>query len=358
MKVLFLNRYGRLGASSRLRSLQFVPGLESAGVECVTAPLTDDEALGGRYAQGRYGFGALCSSYWRRVRLLFRKHDFDLIRIEKEAFPWCPVWFERLALGGVPYVLDYDDATFHRYDQHRSAWVRRIYGRRLDRLMAGAKLVVAGNQYLAMRAQNAGARWVEIIPTVVDIERYDAKKVADRNEDVLKIVWIGSPSTAQYLELLAEPLRNLASQRRFTLRVIGATGVELAGVDTEFVPWSEGVEVAAIRECDIGVMPLFDLPFERGKCGYKLIQYMACGLPVVASPIGVNTEIVKIGEVGFLASSSNDWEKLLGRLLDDADLRARLGRAGRALVEREYSLQSVLPRLLGFLNKAAGADGV
>lgn len=353
MKVLFLNRYGRLGASSRLRSLQFVPLLQQAGIECITAPLTDDEALGGRYKRGRYGLTGLFRSYWKRFVMLLRRRDFDLIRIEKEAFPWFPAWFERMALSGVPYVLDYDDATFHRYDQHRSAFVRFALGRRLDRLMAGARLVVAGNRYLASRATEAGAPWVEIIPTVVDMERYQPMRPDRVDDGIVRVVWIGSPSTARYLQILAEPLRQLSARKKFKFRIIGGSEIDLPGVDVEFISWSEEQEVDLLRECDVGVMPLFDLPFERGKCGYKLIQYLACGLPVVASPVGVNVEIVKVGEVGFLAESALEWEEAIGRLLDDAALRARLGSAGRLLVERNYSLQGVAPRLSSLLKMAA-----
>ena len=353
MKVLFLNRYGRLGASSRLRSLQFVPLLQGDGIECTTAPLTDDDALGGRYRHGHYGLTSLLRSYCKRFFLLLGRRDFDLIRIEKEAFPWFPAWFERMTLNGVPYVLDYDDATFHRYDQHQSAFVRLVFGRRLDHLMAGARLVIAGNKYLANRAIKAGAPWVEIIPTVVDMERYQPRQLGQTGDEVIRVVWIGSPSTARYLQLLAEPLRQLSIHRKFKFRIIGGSEVDLPGVDTEFIPWSEEQEVNLLRECDVGVMPLFDLPFEQGKCGYKLIQYLACGLPVVASPIGVNVEIVKVGEVGFLAESAAEWEEAIGRLLDDAALRDRFGSAGRLLVERDYSLQGVAPRLSNLLKMAA-----
>ncbi len=352
MKVLMLTRYDRLGASSRLRSMQYLPCLNAAGFEVTVSPLFTDAYVKG-LRQNQRSLGEVVRCYARRLKGLLHARSFDLVWIEKEALPWLPAIFESVFLRGVPYVLDYDDAIFHKYDLNRHGLIRFALGEKLDRLMAGAKLVVAGNQYLAKRAKCAGARWVEIVPTVVDIDRYEVKEVAGWTKDGLKIVWIGSPSTAQYLDILAEPLRNLASHRRFTLRVIGAAGVDIAGVDTEFIPWSEDVEVAAIRECDIGVMPLFDLPFERGKCGYKLIQYMACGLPVVASPIGVNVEIVKVGEVGFLAESASEWEEAIGRLLDDAALRDHFGSAGRLLAERDYSLQGVAPRLSNLLKTAA-----
>ncbi|WP_059411147.1 glycosyltransferase family 4 protein [Cupriavidus basilensis] len=350
MKVLLLTRYGRMGASSRLRMLQFLPWLKEAGLESNAQALLDDEMLQKKYRSGGYNRRAMMAAYGARMRSLGRRRESDLVWIEKEALPWFPASVEHALLRGVPYVLDYDDALFHNYDLHRSMLVRRLMGRRIDRLMAGARLVVAGNEYLAKRAREAGARWVEIVPTVIDLDRY---RVGDRPSPagVTRIVWIGSPSTAAYLEALEEPLRRLAARHQFKLRVIGAD-VSMHGVDVECLPWSEGSEVAAIAECHVGIMPLKDSPWERGKCGYKLIQYMACGLPVVASPVGVNVQIVRDGENGFLADGPQAWETRLGQLLENESLRESMGRAGRCRVEQEYCVQQVAPRLTRLLLQA------
>lgn len=354
MKVLFLTRYGRLGASSRMRFLQFLPWLEQAGLECTVAPLVDDAQLQARYQKGSYELFGLIQSYWRRVRTLMQHHRFDVVWIEKEALPWLPAWFERLLLHSVPYVLDYDDAIFHNYDLHASAWVRWVLGRRIDRLMAGARLVVAGNAYLAQRARDAGAPWVEIVPTVIDLSRYLVKPALVPTGEPLRIVWIGSPSTVRYLALLREPLAALSQRFAFKLRVIGGSAIDLSGGDVEFVQWTEATEVASIQACDIGVMPLLDSPWERGKCGYKLIQYMACGKPVVASPVGINAQIVEPGINGYLAETTHDWVQALTALMADADLRQQMGAAGRAKVEREYAVQTNAPRLAAMLRTAAG----
>lgn len=352
MRVLVLSRYGRLGASSRLRFLQFLPWLEQAGMECTVVPLMDDVQLQARYQKGGYQFFDLLQSYWRRICILMQCHHFDVVWIEKEALPWLPAWVEYRLLRGVPYVLDYDDAIFHNYDQHSSVWARRFLGRRIDRLMAGACLVVAGNAYLAQRALDAGAPWVEIIPTVIDLDRYEAKLALASAGEPLRIVWIGSPSTVRYLVLLREPLAALSRRFDFKLRVIGGSAIDLSGVDVEFVQWTEATEVASIQTCDIGVMPLLNSHWERGKCGYKLIQYMACGLPVVASPVGVNGEIVRVGENGFLVDTASEWVDALGRLLSDAALRQQMGKAGRKRVEAAYCIQQVVPRLAALLRIA------
>jgi len=351
VKILFLPRFGLQGASSRLRSFQYLPWFESADIETVVSPLFDDAMLLHKYRHGGYSFLALLSAYWRRVYALMRANQFDLVWIEKEALPWVPAWFERWLLRGTPYVLDFDDAIFHNYDLHRSAWVRHVYGQRIDILMEGARLVTAGNRYLADRASAAGARWVEVIPTVVDLARYASKQTYSVTTKP-RIVWIGSPSTVQYLLELAEPLSALAKCQAYTLRVIGGGAITMPGVDVESLPWSADTEAMLITECDIGIMPLRDTPWEQGKCAYKLIQYMACGLPTVASPVGPNREVVIKGETGFFADSSKAWVESLAMLLGDADLRQKLGQAGRVRVDAEYSLQRVAPQLTTFFKKA------
>lgn len=331
--------------------MQYLPWFESAGIECVVSPLFDDAMLLEKYRKGGYRIPVLLRAYWRRTRALLRADQCDWIWIEKEALPWFPGWVERMLLRGKHYVLDFDDAIFHKYDLHRSKWVRWVYGDRIDRLMAGARLVLAGNHYLANRATAAGAPDVEMVPTVIDLVRY-AKKVSSVTAKA-RIVWIGSPSTAQYLVELAEPLAELAKRQPFTLRVIGGGAITMRGVDVESLSWSADKEAKQIAECDIGIMPLRDTPWEQGKCAYKLIQYMACGLPTVASPIGANLAVVVEGETGLLANSPAAWTEKLETLLTDAQLREQLGQAGRARVEAEYSLQQVAPRLTALLNKLA-----
>jgi glycosyltransferase involved in cell wall biosynthesis len=213
--------------------------------------------------------------------------------------------------------------------------------------------VIAGNAYLAKRARDAGAPRVEIVPTVIDIDRYAVKHALPSASEPLRIVWIGSPSTVRYLALLREPLAALNQRFAFKLRVIGGGTIDLSGVDVEFVQWTEATEVASIQACDIGVMPLLDSPWERGKCGYKLIQYMACGLPVVASAVGVNRQIVQDGVNGFLASTPLEWKTALAKLLEDAPLRRQMGTAGRQCVEQIYSLQVQAPRLIAMLEQIA-----
>jgi glycosyltransferase involved in cell wall biosynthesis len=352
INVLALPMYSRLGASSRLRIMQYVSWFDGSKISVTQAPFISDEMLVGKYRDGRYKLDSILGCYVNRIRHLMRRQKYDLLWIEKEALPWLPSWFELGLLDQVPYVLDYDDAVFHKYDLHVSPFIRFFFSKRINALMAKARLVVVGNPYLASRAHESGAQCIEVVPTVIDLSRYRTLKPCGNDNSALRIVWIGSPSTVKYLIEIAPALKMLAKKFKFTLCVIGAT-LELPGVDVECISWSEESEVDAILRCDIGIMPLRDSPWERGKCGYKLIQYMACGLPVVASPIGVNATIVRDGHNGFLASGENLWVDRLGKLLGDPALRTNLGNIGRIDVEGNYCVQQQGPRIATLLRNAA-----
>jgi glycosyltransferase involved in cell wall biosynthesis len=353
MKVLILSRYDDQGASSRLRIYQFIPWFKSNGIECITSPFLNHVALMRKYQHGRYDLVTLIIAYFLRLRELCGPNKYDLIWIEKEALPWMPAWLESWLLRSVPYVLDYDDAIFHNYDLHSFAFVRRLYGHRIDCLMKKAQLIVAGNCYLAERAIAAGASRVEILPTVVDLTRYKPK--VDYLDKVIPvIVWIGSPSTSHYLLDLKKALAELANQIPFKLRVIGSDEISMAGVDVELFPWTLDTEAQLIRESDVGIMPLRASPWEHGKCAYKLIQYMACGLPTVASPIGANNEVTISNQTGLFAGSHDEWVNALLDLLSSRELRQRLGKAGRVRIESKYSLQGNAPILANLLTRAGG----
>lgn len=354
MKLLVLPRYGRLGASSRLRMMQYRPWLESAGVEVTVAPLFSDAYVAGLQRNSRK-LGDVARAYAERVKALLGSGSFDLVWIEKELLPWLPAWVERTLLSSaVPYVLDYDDAVFHYYDLHRNPLVKALLGDKHPVLMRGAALVMAGNAYLADYARRAGARHVEVVPTVIDLARYPAHlQMSVPTPSVPPCVgWIGQRATAPFLVPYQPLFERLSASGLARFVAIGIDAQSL-GLSMESIPWTEQTEVTSIASFDIGIMPLVDEPFERGKCGYKLIQYMACGLPVVASPVGVNRQLVEHGVNGFLAETPEQWEQALQTLLADADLRQRMGQAGRLKVEQQYCIQVTGPKLAALLVAAA-----
>jgi len=358
LKIHLLSRYGRKGASSRLRTLQYVPLLESSGDTISHQPLFDDEYLRRRYA-GEPVLTSVVSSYLSRFSQLFSSKYSELLWVEYEALPWFPHCLEKqLIRKSLPYVVDYDDAVFHRYDLHRSAIVRSALGTKIDSTMKASDLVLAGNSYLADRAKLAGSRRIEVVPTVVDASRYAAYRKA-KTDLAPCIGWIGSPITwNEYMPSLVPLLSELVAKESARFIAVGAGEAVVADRNLHSVPWSEEAEVSRIQEMDIGIMPLTDTPWARGKCGYKLIQYMACGLPVVASPVGVNTEIVEHGVNGLLASTEDEWRDALTSLLSDYELRHRMGQAGRLKVEKQYSLKIWGPRVATLLRDVVEMRGV
>jgi len=348
--ILLLTRYQRLGASSRVRFLQFLPELERAGFTFDIQPLLDNDYVRSLYGGPPIGAGRLILSYARRFRALARRMRYDLVWLEKEALPWLPAWVEIARLQGLPYVVDYDDAWFHRYQSH---WLSPVLGHKIDAVMRVAHTVVAGNDFLARHARQAGARHVEIVPSAIDLERYNDLPATSAS-GALHVGWIGIPLNAHYLEIVA-PALHAVSDARIKLHVVGGpVPAELAGLAAESFPWAEDTEIERIAAFDVGIMPLHDTAWERGKCAYKLIQVMAAGKPVIASPVGANRQVVRHGVNGFLADTADEWVDAL-RKLTDPDLRRRMGEEARRTVAESYSTAVVVPRLASILNAAAAA---
>lgn len=363
MRILLLSRYDRLGASSRLRHYQYLPRLKALGLDVEAAPLLPDAYLKALYARRRLPLAAIAAGYLGRIRRLFQTRRFDLLWIEKELFPWLPRWFEcSLRRWAPPIVIDIDDAWYLRYDAHRWGLVRMMLGGKLDRVMGDAALVVAGSRVLAEHVLAVGATRVALLPTVVDTARYPVVPrpgtgCGGVRRRPLVVGWIGSPATATNLDLLVGVLSRAVADGTVSVRLIGAGDRALASVPCTRVPWSEEHEAAEIGHVDVGIMPLADTPWTRGKCGYKLVQYMACGRPVIASPVGANHDIVCDSVDGLLAETEADWAHALARLAADPELCRRMGAAGRAKVERLYSLGSAAPRLAELLRMAASSPG-
>ncbi|MCC1498226.1 glycosyltransferase family 4 protein [Alcanivorax sp. 1008] len=351
-RIVFFTKYTRAGASSRYRTYQYLDAFRAAGLACVVKPLFDEAYLAHKYRHGKaswFGaFAALVGRLWAVLTVPAR----SIVMIEYELLPYFPAVLERwLVFRGCRMLVDYDDALFHQYDQHGSVWVRRLLGGKIATVMRLAHTVVAGNEYLADYAKCAGARRVEIIPTVIDLLRYPARQQAHA-QPVFTIGWIGSPSTANYLYEIAPALAEFCARVPARVRLVGSGPVALPGVPVDLVTWQEHTEVDEISGFEVGIMPLPDEPWARGKCGFKLIQYMACGLPVIASPVGVNAQLVEHGVNGFQASTVEQWLASLHDLYQDAELRQRLGAAGRQRVAQQYCLAVTTPIWLGLLGDA------
>lgn len=353
IRVLALPRFTTRGASSRYRTHTYIPYLQAHGISVDVVPFLGDDYLSGLYRGWKPSLSLLKNAYTTRIARLLGGRSYDLVWIEGESLPWIPGIVESMLLNlGAPYILDYDDALFHRYDSHDRMIVRWALGKKISRLMRHASLVIAGNDYIADYAQKAGASRIGVLPTVVDLEKYDLAPA--RTDGPIRIGWIGTPLTARQVQTIHPALQEVCRDGSARLTLVGAGGIQFDGVPFEVRNWSEATEVAEIQRFDVGIMPLsLSDPIQRGKCGLKLIQYMACGIPVIGTPLGVNADIIQNDLNGFQATTRDEWITALNAMKASPEQRRRMGLSGRRMVEERYSLQMAVPRLVELLQQAA-----
>ena len=360
MKILFLTKYPPLGSSSRYRVYQFLPYYERAGLDCSVVNF-HTEAYVRQFSGMRdwrpkaRSLSYLAGRYLRRFLCLLQTRRYDLVVVEREVFPFLPPFFDSLLLRvAKAVVVEYDDAT-HIYHQRLldSAFLRSLLRSKVPTLMARSAGVIVGNRHLATYAQQYNCN-VLLAPTAIDTNRYTVKKAESFSPPGSACIgWIGTPLTVSYLSEIASALRSLAGRYDIRLCVIGAPSFRIEGVPVVAIPWRLETEVEELLSCDIGVMPLTDDAYSRGKCGAKLLQYMGVGLPAVASPVGANQEILCPGESGFLAWTQEEWVEALAQLIEDVELRRQMGLVGRQVVEREYAVSHIAPRLQAFFQTFA-----
>jgi glycosyltransferase involved in cell wall biosynthesis len=363
IRVLALSPIPEEGAGCRFRIAQFIPYLESVGITVTLDSLFTPEFFRlvykpGHYAQKAATFIALSL---KRLNSLRRSSQFDLILVYREMFPLGPALIERMlaARQRPPIVFDFDDAIFlpNVSDANRLIGALK-QPQKVASIIRHSDHVIAGNEFLADYARRFN-RAVTTIPTSVDTERFVPSAQAregDRPTGVGQPIvgWIGSPTTASYVRGLADVLRRVRERQPFVLRISGAgESLSIPGVSVDNRPWSLEDEVTLFNTCDVGVYPLADDEWSKGKCGFKAIEFMACGVPVVASAVGVNRTIVQDGANGFLAGSDDEWVAKLSRLLSDAALRRRFAEAGRRTIEEGYSLHVNAPTLAATLRTVA-----
>ncbi len=339
MKILYLTKYTRMAGSSRMRSYQYFPYLEKAGMHVTVKPFFDDAYLKDFYA-GKKNISAVLKSYLQRFFVIFSVFKYDKVVIEKEIFPFLPAFAEwMLRVLGIKYIVDYDDAIFHNYDQSSNPVIKKILGNKIASVMRFSGTVVAGNQYLADYAARSGAKKIEIIPTVIDLERYPIKQNSD--SDKLIVGWIGTKTTFEkHLLPCKDWIKDLQNQdSNIHFNIIGITDDMDLGSNVSYIQWTEETEVSEILKMDIGLMPLQDSEWEKGKCAYKLIQYAACGIPGVASDVGMNKDVCVNNQTGFIATDSKNWLERIQFLKRDNQKRWQMGENARRLVEKQFCIQ-------------------
>ena len=338
-EVTFFPRYGALGASSRVRLLQYIPFVEAAGYFVKTSTLISSDMLSHSYQSGGYRWVSLLLAYQRRLFvLLFRRPKLSFV--EKEFFPYMPFVIERLFLPK-NFILDIDDSIHVQYRVHKNPIVRFLLRNKIEQLMRRSACVVAGSDHLAEYARQAGAAYTLKIPSTVKSHRF--RSPVKQPTDKITLVWIGSPSTLQYLEMLRPIFSSLEENSLCEFWIIGADARDFSprlGGNVRFFDWSEEQQFKILSRADIGLMPLPDTEFERGKCAYKLIQYMSCGLALAASPVGENEIIVQDGVSGILFSSPAVLEDFIMSWLRNPQQVARMKIASYTKFQDGFSTEA------------------
>lgn len=325
MRILFLTDSSTKTASFRYRVHQYIPMLESEGICCTVAHPREVP--------------------FHRIGGL---RDYGIVFVQKKLLP--VPWVLSAGMVAKKLFFDFDDAIWTCPNLNWSAVTRAKVRLRLRTILSKSSCVIAGNRYLGEYAQRHN-RNVTIIPTCVDTNYY-RPAASGRREGKLRIGWIGSSPNLIYLERLEPVFKRLPSDN-ISLTVVCDRKYESPNLPTEFVPWSLEGELAALQNMDIGIMPLTDDEWTRGKCGFKTIQYMACGIPSISSPVGVNNEIVTDGQNGFLADDDDQWVEKLSLLIHAQDLRESIGHEGRRMVEDKYSIGVGGKRLIEVIRSAS-----
>ena len=346
-RVLVLTRYDHVGASSRVRFLQYIPHLERMGLTFTVHPLLSNESLMRLYKDGRRSAGDLLKALGQRIAAVIRESRADVIWLQQEVFPFLPASGEAMLLGGRPYVIDFDDAYHLYYQNHRSGLVRSFYGDKVATLMRRARTVVVGNETLAAYARAAGATAVRLVYSAVDTTRFAAVAPPAR----FTVGWIGTPMTAeQSLFVLREPLKKFLAETGAACVLMGADARQYPDIPAERRPWSEAAEVDFLPALSVGLCPLDDSPWTRGKSGYKIIQYMSAGRAALTSPVGIAADLVEPGVTGFHCETGEEWYEALIALYRDPALCAAQGAAARKRAVERYDAAVAARALYQVLN--------
>ena len=355
MKVFFIVPYPTEGASNRFRVEQYFPYLEKQGIEFRIRPFIPSDFYKILYKKGYKVKKAIffIVSLFNRLIDLFRMPPYDIIFIHRECSPLGPPVFEWIiSKMKKPIIYDFDDAIFLKNVSFPSRFLSLFkYPSKVGKIIKMSNYIIVSNKYLQNYSKKFNSR-VSVIPTPIDTEKFifggSGNVAVDRNNMV--VGWIGSATTAGYLKTLYPVFSKLAKKYSYRLKVVGVgTEIDIPGVDVENKEWRLESEYEDYRSLDIGVYPLPDDEWAKGKAGFKAIYYMAAGIPCVASPVGMNKEIIEDGVNGFLANSEEEWIEKLSLLIENPELRERIGLAGRKTVEERYSVEVNAPKYLEVL---------
>lgn len=335
-----MTRYDRMGASSRVRFLQYIPHLQKMGLDIAVAPLLPDTYLTALYRDRSRSMTTVARAMARRFAVAVSS-DAEIVWLQREMLPYAPYAVEKLLLAGRKLVIDFDDAHHLYYASSKFPFVRGLLGAKTDGLMRRADVVTVGNSALAGHARAAGATRVHVLPSAVNVSRFE-----ERTPGEFTVGWIGTPVTAaESLPLIREPLVRFLNETGARCVFMGVREDQFPEIKATRLTWSEAGEVLFFASISVGLCPLPDTPWTRGKSGYKIIQYMAAGKPTLASPVGIAAQLVREGETGFQCSSPEQWYERLKELRQDMARTASFGHGAKSIAASEYDTAVTAGRL-------------
>tara|TARA_B110000438_G_scaffold273938_1_gene293735 strand:+ start:12 stop:1079 length:1068 start_codon:yes stop_codon:yes gene_type:complete len=345
MKIISLTKYSYKGASSRYRFYNFKYLFKKKNISYVVKPLLNNNYLEDLYLNKKKNIFNIFFCYVSRIFILFTLGQYNKIIIEKELLPYIPLieyFFFKIYKSKI--YLDYDDYVFDNY-KFKFSITRKLFKNKFKFILTNSKGVIVGNNFLKKYVIQYNKN-VKVIPTLVNINNY--KNIYLQKNKIISIVWIGTPTTIKYLEDLIPALISLRKNLNFNLIIVGGKLKNNLSF-VKYLDWSEETEVKILRSCHIGIMPLDNSTWSKGKCGLKILQYMAASLPVVVSATGANKDIVSHDFDGFLANDHKQWIEYLTELINNDLLREKLGYNGYKKVINYYSYENNFPKLLSFL---------
>lgn len=332
-----------MGASSRVRFLQYIPHLERMGMQVAVQPLLPRGYLTRLYADGSRSSVTVAAALINRLWALVAHNSADIIWLQREALPFLPFGLEKILLARKPVVIDFDDAHHLYYKNSSSRLVQALYQDKTESLMRHAQAVVVGNKTLANFAKSAGVNNLYEVPSAIDVARY---KAVEPQSEKFTVGWIGTPVTAQQsLPMLCGPLKRFLSETGSKCVLMGAGDADFQGVEAKRLPWSEAGEVAFFSEIAAGLCPLEDTEWNRGKSGYKIIQYMAAGKPSLVSPVGIAHDLITDGQTGFQCRTEQDWYDRLMQLYQGYTLAQQMGVRAREEALEKYDTSVAAAKL-------------
>ncbi|MFQ5686789.1 MAG: glycosyltransferase family 4 protein [Candidatus Scalindua sp.] len=321
MKILFLVQ-GLDVAASRYRVLQYLPYLKEHGVQATVLPFQ--------------------KGFFKKLKLFKSAGKYDILFIQRKRFP--VLWLKYIRKNARRIIYDFDDSVMYRNSKAANP-ESKTRVKMFKNMVNASDHVIAGNEYL-QKNTTPYTNNVTIIPSPIDMELYPQKKYSEKNDNIT-LGWIGATGSIHYLEKMRPVFEALGKKHEdLRLKIICDTFFDCENITVEKKLWSEQEEVVDIQSFDIGLMPLMDDPWSHGKCGLKILQCLATGVPVVCSPAGINKEIVEDGVHGFWANTQEGWIEKLEILINDHDRRKRMGMEGRKRVIEHYSLKANAPRML------------